>query len=111
MPACRIPVVIILNTVSLDNAIPGFDIDPGLHYSTLLSFEPDAILVGSATAIIGIDLYLDEVPPEEEGDPIPSVPAPDEHHPSGSRTSRRSTPYLTPITSRIFCCVSDPRVQ
>ena len=71
-----LPDVIIHNTVSLDSAILGFEIDLGLHYATLLAFEPDAILAGSATARYGIDMFLDEVPAEEEGDRIRPVPAP-----------------------------------
>jgi len=76
-----LPDVIIHNTVSLDSAILGFEIDLGLHYATLLAFEPDAILAGSATARYGIDMFLDEVPAEEEGDRIRPVPAPDDPRP------------------------------
>ncbi len=76
-----IPDVIIHNTVSLDSAILGFDIDLGLHYSTLLAFEPDAILIGSATARYGIGMFMDEVPMEEESDLIRPVPAPDDPRP------------------------------
>lgn len=76
-----IPEVIIHNTVSLDSAILGFDIDLGLHYSTLLAFEPDAILVGSATARYGIDMFMDSVPPEEGSDLIRPEPEPDDPRP------------------------------
>lgn len=76
-----IPEIIIHNTVSLDNAILGFDIDLGLHYSTLLAFEPDAILVGSATARYGIDMFLDSVPPEEGSDLVRPEPEPDDTRP------------------------------
>ncbi|MBT8506921.1 5-amino-6-(5-phosphoribosylamino)uracil reductase [Methanomicrobiaceae archaeon CYW5] len=76
-----IPEVIIHNTVSLDNAVLGFDIDLGLHYSTLLAFEPDAILVGSATARYGIDMFLDSVPPEEGSDLVRPEPEPDDTRP------------------------------
>ena len=76
-----IPEIIIHNTVSLDNAILGFDIDLGLHYSTLLAFEPDAVLVGSATARYGIEMFLYEVPPEEADDRTRPASVPDDPRP------------------------------
>jgi 2,5-diamino-6-(ribosylamino)-4(3H)-pyrimidinone 5'-phosphate reductase len=75
------PRVIIHNTVSLDAAVIGFDIDIGLHYEMLLSYHPDAMLVGSTTAKTGIEMFLDidepEVPsdrhrpPQDPADPRP----------------------------------------
>lgn len=61
------PAVIIHNSISLDTAYVGFDVDLGIHYGTLLSFEPDALLVGSATALSGIELG-GEMPSEAEYD-------------------------------------------
>lgn len=75
------PRVIIHNTVSLDGAVIGFDIDIGLHYQVLSSFNPDAMLAGSTTAKTGIEMFLDikepEVasdrhrPPQDPSDPRP----------------------------------------
>jgi len=62
------PETIIHTTVSLDNAFTGFDIDIGLHYELLLSLRPDAMLVGSATARTGIEMFMDINRPEGPDD-------------------------------------------
>ncbi len=59
-----LPRVILHNSVSLDNAVVGFDIDIGLHYEILLSFSPDALLAGSTTAKTGIEMFSDSDEPE-----------------------------------------------
>ncbi|WOF16883.1 RibD family protein [Methanoplanus sp. FWC-SCC4] len=76
-----IPKVVIHNSLSLDNAFTGFDIDLETHYGKLLEFEPDAVLAGSATARSGIDNYLDEIPVEEESDFIRPVRDPSDRRP------------------------------
>lgn len=63
-----LPLVILHNSVSLDNAVVGFDIDIGLHYEILLSFSPDALLVGSTTAKTGIEMFSDIDEPEQPAD-------------------------------------------
>lgn len=63
-----IPEIIMHNTISLDGAINGFDIDLELHYQILSSFDPDATLAGSATAKSGIDIFIGNIPPEEDSD-------------------------------------------
>lgn len=68
------------NTVSLDGAINGFDIDLELHYQILSSLDPDATLVGSVTAKTGIEMFIGEIPPEDDSDSIkPSVNSVDEN--------------------------------
>jgi len=62
------PEVIIHNSVSLDHAVRGFEVDLGLHYGALLALEPGAVLAGSATARIGIELFMDINEPETEAD-------------------------------------------
>ncbi|WP_319506214.1 RibD family protein [uncultured Methanolobus sp.] len=62
------PEIIMHNTISLDGAINGFGIDLELHYQILSSFNPDATLVGSVTAKTGIDIFIEEIPPEENSD-------------------------------------------
>ncbi|KLK89104.1 5-amino-6-(5-phosphoribosylamino)uracil reductase [Methanoculleus sediminis] len=62
------PEVIIHNSVSLDHAVTGFEVDLGLHYGALLAFEPGAVLAGSATAKTGIEMFMDIGEPEAEAD-------------------------------------------
>ena len=62
------PEVIIHNSVSLDHAVRGFEVDLGLHYGALLAFEAGAVLAGSATAKTGIELFMDITLPEAEAD-------------------------------------------
>lgn len=62
------PEVIIHNSVSLDHAVRGFEVDLGLHYGALLAFEAGAVLAGSATAKTGIELFMDINEPETEAD-------------------------------------------
>ncbi|MDK2916260.1 MAG: 2,5-diamino-6-(ribosylamino)-4(3H)-pyrimidinone 5-phosphate reductase [Euryarchaeota archaeon] len=62
------PEVIIHNSVSLDHAVRGFEIDLGQHYGALLALEPGAVLAGSATAKTGIEMFMDINEPEKEAD-------------------------------------------
>lgn len=62
------PEVIIHNSVSLDHAVRGFEIDLGQHYGALLAFEPEAVLAGSTTAKTGIEMFMDITLPEAEAD-------------------------------------------
>lgn len=62
------PEVIIHNSVSLDHAVTGFEIDLGQHYGALLAFEPEAVLAGSTTAKTGIEIFMDITLPEAEAD-------------------------------------------
>jgi 2,5-diamino-6-(ribosylamino)-4(3H)-pyrimidinone 5'-phosphate reductase len=63
-----LPKLIIHNSISLDCSITGFEADLELHYGILSSYRPDAMLVGSNTAKTGIELFCEEIPPEEESD-------------------------------------------
>ncbi|ADN37227.1 5-amino-6-(5-phosphoribosylamino)uracilreductase [Methanolacinia petrolearia DSM 11571] len=62
------PEVIIHNTLSLDNAFYGFDIDLEAHYSILTSLAPDAVLVGSDTAKTGVEMFYNPIPAETKSD-------------------------------------------
>ncbi len=62
------PEILMHNTISFDGAINGFDIDLELHYQILSSLNPDATLVGSVTAKTGIEIFIGEIPPEENSD-------------------------------------------
>jgi 2,5-diamino-6-(ribosylamino)-4(3H)-pyrimidinone 5'-phosphate reductase len=77
------PRVIIHNTVSLDNAVFGFDIDIGLHYQVLLSYRPEAMLVGSATAKTGIEMFLNIDEQEEPADRHRPPQSPEDARPIG----------------------------
>lgn len=63
-----VPRVIIHNSVSLDGAVTGFDVDMGLHYGLAGEYGAEAHLVGSGTMKAGIELFGVEVPPEEPAD-------------------------------------------
>lgn len=77
------PEVIIHNSVSLDYAVAGFDVDLGLHYGALAAFEPEATLVGSTTAKSGIEMFLDITQPEKEADRHRPEMRPDDRRPIG----------------------------
>ncbi|WP_300998795.1 dihydrofolate reductase family protein [Methanoculleus sp.] len=62
------PEVIIHNSVSLDHAVRGFDVDLGLHYGALLALGPGAVLAGSATAKSEIEIFMDVREPEAAAD-------------------------------------------
>lgn len=68
-----IPKIIIHNTISLDGRLNGFDPNLETYYKIAGTFNEDAVLVGSNTAKIGIKLFLEEVPNEEEPDFIKPV--------------------------------------
>lgn len=75
------PRVIIHNSISLDNAITGFDIDLGVHYGALLTYMPDAVLTGADTVLYGVEKFMDEVPPEEKRDLTRPPAKPDDSRP------------------------------
>ena len=75
------PGVIIHNSVSLDHAVTGFEVDLGQHYGTLLAFEPGAVLAGSATAKSGIELFMNISEPETEADRHRPEVRPDDRRP------------------------------
>ena len=63
-----LPKVITHNAISLDGSISGFTIDLEKYYSIVGSYNPDAMLVGSATAKAGIEMYADSIPDESAAD-------------------------------------------
>ena len=60
--------VIIHNSVSLDGSIRGFDVDMQAHYAIAGNYKADVHLIGSNTAITGIQTFCPEIPKEEPGD-------------------------------------------
>jgi 2,5-diamino-6-(ribosylamino)-4(3H)-pyrimidinone 5'-phosphate reductase len=62
------PVTILHNSVSLDGSVVGFDVDMATHYRLAASFEAQAHMVGSGTAISGIEQYGGGLRPETEKD-------------------------------------------
>jgi 2,5-diamino-6-(ribosylamino)-4(3H)-pyrimidinone 5'-phosphate reductase len=63
-----LPKVVIHNSVSLDGSLTGFEPDMQLHYQIAGSYKPDAHLIGSNTVKVGVELYEEEVPVEEQRD-------------------------------------------
>lgn len=62
------PKVIMHNSVSLDGSATDFEVDMGLHYQLSGEYEEDIHFMGSNTIKTGIELYLGEIPPENESD-------------------------------------------
>jgi 2,5-diamino-6-(ribosylamino)-4(3H)-pyrimidinone 5'-phosphate reductase len=62
------PKVIAHDSVSLDGSFMNFNPNMGIHYQIVGSFRADAHLIGSNTIKMGIELYGDGVPSEEESD-------------------------------------------
>ncbi len=56
------------NSVSLDGAMLGFDVNMELHYRIAGRYAADVQLVGSNTIKMGIDMFGVEIPPEEKSD-------------------------------------------
>lgn len=63
-----LPKVIIHNSISLDGSLTNFVPNMELHYRIAGNYKPDAHLVGSNTVKVGIQIYEEEVPPEEKKD-------------------------------------------
>ncbi|MBP2031181.1 2,5-diamino-6-(ribosylamino)-4(3H)-pyrimidinone 5'-phosphate reductase [Methanohalophilus levihalophilus] len=63
-----IPRVIMHNTISLDGAVIGFEVDMELHYQIAGVYGADAHLIGSTTAKTGIEMFGGEVGEEEPSD-------------------------------------------
>ena len=63
-----LPTVVIHNSISLDGSLINFMPNMDLHYQIAGSYKPDAHLIGSNTVKVGIELYGEGVPKEENGD-------------------------------------------
>jgi 2,5-diamino-6-(ribosylamino)-4(3H)-pyrimidinone 5'-phosphate reductase len=63
-----LPKVIIHNSISLDGSLTGFEPNLVLHYHVAGNYKPDVHLIGSNTAKVGVELFGDGVPLEEDGD-------------------------------------------
>ncbi|MCW4009399.1 MAG: RibD family protein [Candidatus Bathyarchaeota archaeon] len=62
------PRVIMFNTISADGSIKDFELDIGLHYEIADKIKADAHLIGSETAKTGVEMFTENVPPEEPAD-------------------------------------------
>ena len=60
--------IILHNSISLDGSLTNFEPNMELHYQIAGKYNPDAHLIGSNTIKVGIELYGEGVPPEEEKD-------------------------------------------
>jgi 2,5-diamino-6-(ribosylamino)-4(3H)-pyrimidinone 5'-phosphate reductase len=63
-----LPKVIIHNSISVDGSLTDFQPNMELHYQIAGSYKPDIHLIGSNTAKVGVELYEEGVPAEEEKD-------------------------------------------
>src|SRR5688572_25400987 len=75
-----LPRVILHNTVSLDGAFAGFDVDLGAHYARAASLRPDAHLIGADTARTGVEAFGGP-PPETAELRAPPLPDPGDRRP------------------------------
>lgn len=62
-----LPTIILHNSISLDGSLTDFIVNMELHYKIAGKYKPDAHLIGSNTIKVGIELY-GNVPPEDEND-------------------------------------------
>ncbi len=67
------PEIIVHNTIGLDGSVTGFGVDMELHYRLAGAIGADGHLVGSRTAKTGMELFLEEIPPEAEQDREPGA--------------------------------------
>jgi 2,5-diamino-6-(ribosylamino)-4(3H)-pyrimidinone 5'-phosphate reductase len=65
------PRVILHCSVSVDGSVTGFGVDMGVHYHVASTFKAQAHLVGSRTALIGIQTFSKKIPPEKPQDFVP----------------------------------------
>ena len=63
-----LPKIIIHNSISIDGSLINFEVNMPLHYKIAGSFNAEMHLVGSNTAKMGIDLFLKEIPRENQCD-------------------------------------------
>lgn len=75
------PKVIVHNSVSVDGAATGFEIDLGLHYHVAAQFGAQGSLVGSRTVVTGIETFGDPSLPEQPDDLRPPATSPDDSRP------------------------------
>jgi len=73
-----LPYVVTHNQVSLDGSylINHFKFNPEFFYGLANQYEADIFLVGSNTAKTGLEIFLGEIPDEEESDFIKPEPTP-----------------------------------
>lgn len=63
-----LPKIIIHNVISLNGCLTGFEPNINKYYEIAGSYKHDAVLVGSNTAKAGLEMFLEEIPPEKESD-------------------------------------------
>lgn len=63
-----LPKVIIHNSLSIDSSLTNFEPNMDLHYQIAGNYKPEAHLIGSNTAKIGVTLFCDGIPKEEKED-------------------------------------------
>lgn len=71
------PRIILSNAISPNGSLTGYGVDYGVYYQLLLSYHPDAVLVGADTILAAHG----RIPPGEEGDFKKRPARPDETRP------------------------------
>ncbi|MFP4469866.1 MAG: dihydrofolate reductase family protein [Bacteroidales bacterium] len=75
------PQIIMHNQMSLDGAIAGFQIDMGNYYGIANSYGASMYLVGSNTALSGIQMFSKRTPQEKPEDMKKPEPVENDHRP------------------------------
>ena len=65
------PELVVHNTVAVDGAVRGFTVDMEVHYGLAAEFGAQAHLIGSGTALSGLEDFGDSITPEQESDREP----------------------------------------
>jgi 2,5-diamino-6-(ribosylamino)-4(3H)-pyrimidinone 5'-phosphate reductase len=76
-----LPKVVVYNSVSVDSAIKGFDVDIALHYEVAGAIGAQAMLAGSDTAKSGIEMFMKTIPTEQPSDFVKPAIKKDDYRP------------------------------
>lgn len=75
------PQIIMHNQMSLDGAVTGFQVDLGTYYQIMNSYQATMYLLGSNTALSGIEMFAKRNPEEKAEDFNQPAPVNDDHRP------------------------------
>jgi 2,5-diamino-6-(ribosylamino)-4(3H)-pyrimidinone 5'-phosphate reductase len=64
----QFPQIIMHNEISLDGSITGYKSNMMLYYQISQAYHTDMVFVGSATAKKGLEMFLDNIPKENQED-------------------------------------------
>ncbi len=75
------PTIIMHNEISLDGAMTGFQVDMANYYGIVNSYGASMYLVGSNTALSGIEMFSKRTPAEQPDDMRKPEPVENDHRP------------------------------